>query len=163
MPCRIGNSTSACLVREVARCRFFGRNLFPRKQAREGGEQIRRRHSHSKGYMEQDDVRRHQEFVESVYSKETCAISIRLPSQLSHCRGEIPIRIKPLWDWGEGGGYWVRKATKSSPAECHLCLFIILHLFLRNSSQNTPKKLQSSVHARRFRSYNTEPPHTDSF
>lgn len=153
MPCRIGNSTSACLVREVARCRFFGRNLFPRKQARERGEQIRRRHSHSKGYMEQDDVRRHQEFVESVYPKAPRAVIVRLPSQLSHCRGEIPIRIKPLWDWGEGGGYWVGKATKSSPAECHLCLFIILHLFLRNFDHHTLKKLQSNVHVQYFRSF----------
>ena len=117
MPCRIGNSTSACLVREVARCRFFGRNLFPGEQARERGEQIRRRHSHSKGDMEQDDVRRHQEPVESVYPKAPRAVIVRLPSQLSHCRREIPIRIKPLWNWGEGGGYWVGKATKSSLEE----------------------------------------------
>ncbi|MBR5971289.1 MAG: hypothetical protein IK017_01390, partial [Paludibacteraceae bacterium] len=66
-----------------------------------------RRHSHSKGDMEQDDVRRHQKFVKSVYSKETRAVIIRVPSQLSHCCGEIPIRIKPLWNWDEGGGDWV--------------------------------------------------------
>ena len=67
--------------------------------------------------MEQVDVRRHQEFVESVYPKAPRAVIVRLPSQLSHCRGEVSTRIKPLWNWGEGGGYWIRKATKSSLEE----------------------------------------------
>ena len=134
MPCRIGNSTSACLVREVVRCRFFGRNLFPRKQARERGEQIRRRHSHSKGYMEQVDVRRHQEFVESVYPKAPRAVIVRLPSQLSHCRGEIPIRIKPLWNWGEGGGYWVGVyylfLIVNTTKICHYWRFLVIRILL---------------------------------
>lgn len=107
MPCRIGNSTSACLVREVARCRFFGRNLFPGEQDGEGGEPICRGHSYPKGDMEQVDVRRHQEFVESVYPKAPRAVIVRLPSQLPYCRGKVSIRIKPLWDWGEDYCYWV--------------------------------------------------------
>ena len=94
-------------MREVARCRFFGRNLFPREQDGEGGEPICRGHSYPKGDLEQVDVRRHQEPVESVYPKAPRAVIVRLPSQLPHCRGEVSIRIKPLWDWGEGGGYWV--------------------------------------------------------